>query len=43
MRLYGFLEPAQIEFDEVATFYNQERDGLGYEFAAEVWILLAVY
>jgi hypothetical protein len=37
MRLYGFLEPAQIEFDEAVTFYNQQRDGLGYEFAAEVW------
>jgi len=36
MRFYGFLEPAQIEFDEAIAFYNQQRDGLGYEFAAEV-------
>ena len=36
MKLYGFLEPAQIEFDEAINFYNQQREGLGHEFAAEV-------
>jgi ParE toxin of type II toxin-antitoxin system, parDE len=36
MKLYGFLEPAQNEFDEAINFYNQQRQGLGYEFAAEV-------
>ncbi len=36
MRLYGFLEPAQIEFEEAIKFYNQQREHLGDDFAAEV-------
>ncbi|HET7006973.1 MAG TPA: type II toxin-antitoxin system RelE/ParE family toxin [Candidatus Binatia bacterium] len=36
MKLYGFLEPAQIEFDEAVSFYNHQREYLGDEFAAEV-------
>ena len=29
MKLYGFLEPAQIEFDEAVSFYNHQREYLG--------------
>jgi len=36
MRLYGFLEPAQIEFEEAVNFYNRQGEGLGDDFAAEV-------
>lgn len=36
MRLYGFLEPAQIEFEEAVKFYNQQKEDLGDDFAAEV-------
>jgi plasmid stabilization system protein ParE len=36
MRLYGFLEPAQIEFEEAVNYYNRQREHLGDEFAAEV-------
>ena len=36
MKLYGFLEPAQIEFDEAVSFYNHQREYLGDEFAQEV-------
>ncbi len=31
-----FLDPAKIEFVEAITYYNQESEGLGYRFAAEV-------
>jgi plasmid stabilization system protein ParE len=31
-----FLDPAKIEFAEAIAFYNQESEGLGYRFAAEV-------
>ena len=36
MNLYGFLEPAQIEFDEAVSFYNHQDEHLGDEFAEEV-------
>ena len=36
MKLYGFLEPAQIEFYEAVSFYNHQREYLGDEFAQEV-------
>jgi plasmid stabilization system protein ParE len=36
MRFYGFLEPAQIEFEEAINFYNQQSEHLGDDFAAEV-------
>ena len=31
-----FLEAAQSEFEEAIDFYNQQRPGLGIEFADEV-------
>jgi hypothetical protein len=31
-----FLEAAEKEFEDVVIYYNQQSDGLGYEFAAEV-------
>lgn len=31
-----FLDPAKKEFVEAIIFYNQESEGLGYRFAAEV-------
>lgn len=31
-----FLEPAKIEFMEAVLYYNDQSEGLGYEFAAEV-------
>lgn len=30
------LEPAEAEFREAVDYYNQQAEGLGYEFAAEV-------
>jgi plasmid stabilization system protein ParE len=30
------LEPAEAEFREAVEYYNQQAEGLGYEFAAEV-------
>ena len=30
------LEPAEAEFREAVEHYNQQAEGLGYEFAAEV-------
>ena len=36
MRLFGFLEPARIEFEEAINFYNQQRSNLGDDFATEV-------
>lgn len=36
MRLYGFLEPAQVEFEEAVNFYNRQSEKLGDEFATEV-------
>jgi plasmid stabilization system protein ParE len=30
------LEPAEAEFREAVEYYNQQSEGLGYEFAAEV-------
>ena len=36
MRLFGFLEPARIEFEDAIDFYNQQSPKLGNEFAAEV-------
>lgn len=31
-----FLDPAVSEFEEAIACYNQESEGLGFEFAAEV-------
>lgn len=31
-----FLAPAEKEFAEAIAYYNQESEGLGYRFAAEV-------
>ena len=31
-----FLDPAKKEFTDAITYYNQESEGLGYRFAAEV-------
>ncbi|MBT9171027.1 MAG: hypothetical protein DDT18_01384 [Actinobacteria bacterium] len=31
-----FLDVAEAEFTEVIAYYNQQSEGLGYEFAAEV-------
>ena len=31
-----FLPPAQAELREAIAYYNRQREGLGYEFAAEV-------
>lgn len=31
-----FLAPAELELIEAVVFYNDEAEGLGYEFAAEV-------
>lgn len=31
-----FLEPAQIEFEQAVTYYNEKQPGLGYDFAEEV-------
>jgi hypothetical protein len=36
MKDYDFLEPAQIELEEEVKYYNEQRMGLGYEFATEV-------
>lgn len=35
------LEPAEAEFREAVDYYNQQSEGLGYEFAAEVRRTLA--
>ena len=31
-----FLPPAKGEFTEAISYYNDQSEGLGYEFAAEV-------
>ena len=31
-----FLTPARAEFQEAIAFYNDQKPGLGFEFAAEV-------
>jgi ParE toxin of type II toxin-antitoxin system, parDE len=36
-----FLDAAQAEFDESITYYEEQRDGLGFEFAEEVEEALA--
>ena len=36
MKYYDFLEPAQIELEKEVKYYNEQRLGLGYEFAREV-------
>jgi hypothetical protein len=32
----SFLPPAKDEFTEAIIYYNDQSEGLGYEFAAEV-------
>ena len=32
----GFLDVAEDELTEAIAYYNQQSEGLGYEFAAEV-------
>ena len=34
---FSFLSPARSELEEAIAYYNQQRDGLGDEFAAEVY------
>ena len=36
MKDFDFLEPAQVELEEEVKYYNEQRVGLGYEFATEV-------
>ena len=36
MKDYGFLEPAEIELEEEVKYFNDQQEGLGYEFAKEV-------
>ena len=36
MKDYDFLELAQIELEEEVNHYNEQKAGLGYEFAREV-------
>lgn len=36
MKDYDFLDPAQIELEEEVKYLNEQRLGLGYEFAEEV-------
>ena len=31
-----FLEPARLEFSEAIDYYNEQKEGLGFEFAEEV-------
>jgi hypothetical protein len=31
-----FLLPAKIEFTSAVSYYNEQSEGLGYEFAAEI-------
>jgi plasmid stabilization system protein ParE len=31
-----FLEPAENEFKEAIKYYNEQSEGLGYEFALEI-------
>ena len=30
-----FLSVAKVEFEETVVYYNQQSEGLGFEFAAE--------
>jgi len=32
---FNILRPARLEFEDAIEHYNQERPGLGYQFAAE--------
>jgi len=34
--IVDFLQPAEAELADAVTYYNQQSEGLGYEFAAEV-------
>ena len=36
MKAYEFLESAQIELEEDVQYFNEQRAGLGFEFAKEV-------
>ena len=36
MKDYDFLDPAEIELGEEVKYFNQQQEGLGYEFAKEV-------
>jgi len=33
---FNILRPARLELEDAVEHYNQERPGLGYQFAAEV-------
>lgn len=33
----SFLKIAQIEFEEAVDYYNHQSEGLGFDFALEVW------
>lgn len=32
----NILAPARFELEQAVEYYNQERPGLGYQFAAEI-------
>ena len=36
MKEHEFLEPAQFELEEEVKYFNEQQEGLGYEFAKEV-------
>lgn len=36
MKRVTFLDPAEIELLEAISWYNEQSEGLGFEFAAEV-------
>lgn len=39
---YRFNESAKLDFREACGFYNDQRPGLGYEFAMEVGLAISV-
>jgi len=38
---YSFLEPAKEEFEEAVSYYENQREGLGSDFAQEVSATIA--